>query len=100
MQSEFSNSLQILQNKLARVLLSADIRTFIDDIITAMNWNKLDRRWKKPLLLLVFTCLKQDAPSYLPSKSVYTSSVHSQNMYDSTFRNGWFGIQFFLKHIV
>ena len=76
---ELSNSLQILQNKLALVLLSADIRTSIDDLMTALNWDKLDRRWQKQLLLIVFKCLKQDAPSYLSSKFVYTSSVHSQN---------------------
>ena len=35
--AEFSNSLQILQNKLARVLLSADIRTSVDDLMMALN---------------------------------------------------------------
>ena len=77
--AEFSNSLQILQNKLARVLLSADIRTSIDDLMTALNWDKLDKRWQKQLLWIVFKCLKHDTPYYLSSKFVYTSSVHSQN---------------------
>ena len=75
----FSNSLQILQNKLACVRLSADIRTFIDDLMTTLNRDKLDKRCQKQLLLTVFKCLKHDAPSYLSSKFVYTSSVHSQN---------------------
>ena len=41
-------------------------------------------RWQKQLLLIVFKCLKHDAPSYLSSKFVYTSSVHSQNTSSQT----------------
>ena len=44
-----------------------------------LNWDKLDKRWQKQVLLIVFKCLKHDAPSYLSSKFVYTSSVYSQN---------------------
>ena len=76
---EYSSSLQILQNKFARVLLSADIKTSTDDLMTTLNWDKLDKRWQKQLLLIVFKRLKHDALSYLSSKFVYTSSVHSQN---------------------
>ena len=43
---KFSNILQILQNKLARVLLSADIRTSVDNLLCDFNWIKLDKRWK------------------------------------------------------
>ena len=56
-----------------------DIRTSTDDLMTTLNWDKLDKRWQKQLLLIVFKCLKHDAPSNLSSKFVYTSSVHSQN---------------------
>lgn len=77
--TEQSNSLQILQNKLARVLLSADIRTSILDLMQALHWNKLQERWNIQLLTIVFKCLKQDAPSYLLSHFVFTSSIHSQN---------------------
>ena len=45
--SEISNSLQILQNKLARVLLSADIRTPISDMMSIHCWDKLRERWNK-----------------------------------------------------
>ena len=76
---EYSNSLQILQNKLARVLLSADIRTPIDVLMSSLNWDKLDKRWKNQLLVLVFKCLKHDAPSYLSSKFIFTSFTHSKN---------------------
>ena len=43
--SDYSNSLQILQNKFARILLSADIRTTICDMINELSWDKLDVRW-------------------------------------------------------
>ena len=39
---KFSNILQILQNKLARVLLSADIRTPVDNLLWDLNWIKLE----------------------------------------------------------
>ena len=74
---EHLNSLQILQNKLARILLSADIRTPIDHLMSSLNWHKLDKRWQNQLLLLIFKCLVHEAPSYLSCQFTYTSSVHS-----------------------
>ena len=76
--SEISNSLQILQNKLARVLLSADIRTPISDMMSILCWDKLHERWNKQLLVIVFKCLHHNAPSYLSSQFVFTSSIHSK----------------------
>ena len=76
---EHLQSLQVLQNKLARVLLSADIRTPIDDMMSSLNWPKLDKRWQNQLLLLIFKCLIHEAPSYLSSQFTFTSSVHSHN---------------------
>ena len=76
---KFSNILQILQNKLARVLLSADIRTPVNNLLCDLNWIKLDKRWKIQLLQVVFKCLKNDAPSYLSSQFIFTSTIHSKN---------------------
>ena len=76
--SEFSNSLQVLQNKLARVLLSADIRTPISDMMNTLCWDKLHERWNKQLLVIVFKCLHHNAPSYLSSQFIFTSSIHSK----------------------
>ena len=45
-----SYHLQILQNKLAHVLLEADIRNSIDKIMENLNWVKLDCRWNHQLL--------------------------------------------------
>ena len=55
---QYANSLQILQNRLAKVLLSADIGTRIIDLMNTLKWSKLDQRWKLCLLLRTFKCLK------------------------------------------
>ena len=74
-----SKSLQILQNKLARVLLSADIRTSVNTLMETLDWNKLHARWVHQILIIVLKCLQNHAPSYLSSQFNFTSSVHSQN---------------------
>ena len=45
-------------------------------ILTGSNWTK---RWKIRLLQVVFKCLKNDAPSYLSSQFLFTSTIHSKN---------------------
>jgi len=77
--AQYSKTLQILQNKLARDLLTADIRTSVDDLMASLNWDMLDKRLRNQLLLLVFKCLKNEAPSYLSSQFLFTSSIHSKN---------------------
>ena len=67
------NHLQILQNKLARVLLHADIRTPIDKMMEELNWLKLDDRWKRQLLVVTFKCLKEIAPVYMSSYVTFYS---------------------------
>ena len=52
------HDLQVLQNKLARMLLHADIRTPIDKMMEDLNWNKLNCRWDNQLLIVTFKCLK------------------------------------------
>ena len=42
-----SNELQILQNRLARVLLSADIRTSVDKMLKDLDWVRLTHRLAK-----------------------------------------------------
>ena len=72
------NHLQILQNKLARVLLHADIRTPIDKMMEELNWLKLDDRWKRQLLVVTFKCLKEIAPVYMSSYVTFTHSTHNR----------------------
>ena len=69
-------SLQILQNRLARVLVSADIRTRIIDLMNTLNWSKLDQRWKLLLLFTTFKCLNRKAPVYLSSQFSFATHSH------------------------
>ena len=73
---QYLNSLQILQNRLARVLVSADIRTRIIDLMNTLNWSKLDQRWKLHILFTTFKCLKGDAPVYLSSQFSFATHSH------------------------
>ena len=72
------NNLQILQNKLARVLLHADIRTPIDKMMEELIWLKLDDRWKCQLFVVTFKCLKEIAPVYTSSYVTFTYSTHNR----------------------
>jgi hypothetical protein len=83
---QFSNDLQVLQNRLARILLSADIMTPIRDLLNSLNWKKLSDRWNDHLLLLTFKCLQGIAPSYLSSKFTFTDSIHSKGTRSQTFK--------------
>lgn len=73
-----SDSLQILHNRLARVLLSADIRTSVNKMMGDLDWVKLSQRWDYQLLVQIFKCLKQIAPMYISKHFVFTSSLHSK----------------------
>ena len=71
------------KNRLARVLVSADIRTRIVDLMNTLNWSKLDQRWKRHILLTFFKCLKGDAPVYLSSQ--FSLATHSHHTRGQTF---------------
>ena len=71
----YANSLQTLQERLSRVLVSADIRTRIIDLMNTLNWSKLDQRWKLHLLTTL-KCLLGDAPAYLSSQFSFATHSH------------------------
>ena len=75
--TEFHNKLQVLHNNLARIILSADIRTPINEMMDALEWVKLDKRWHDQLLLIVFKCLRKLSPSYLSSQFEFVHDSHS-----------------------
>ena len=72
------NELQILQNRLARILLSADIRTPVNKMMEDLDWDKLTCRWEQQLLIPTFKCLKQIAPVYISLNFIFTYSTHSK----------------------
>ena len=71
-----SSRLQILLNNLARIILSADIRTHIDSMMTTLKWLTLDQRWNNHILVMLFKCLTDKAPDYLCSQFSFTHSTH------------------------
>lgn len=75
--SENHKKLQVLHNSLARTILSADIRTPINELMDTLQWIKLDSRWHNQLLLLVFKCLRNLSPSYLSSQFEYVHNTHT-----------------------
>ena len=83
---QYSNSLQILHNRLARILLSADSRTSVNDLMTKLSWNKLEQRWNDQLLITTFKCLQGNAPSYLSSNFLFSDSAHSKGTRSQTFK--------------
>lgn len=74
---EYQNKLQVLQNSLARTILSADIRTPVNDMFNSLKWIKLSDRWRNHMLILVFKCLRNLSPTYLTSKFEFVHSNHA-----------------------
>ena len=70
-------SLQMQQNKLARIILGADLYTHIDDMLNELQWSRLNKRWDIAMYCFIFKCLCNFAPTYLSSQFNYTSSIHS-----------------------
>ena len=74
-----TSKLQILLNNLARIILSADIRTNIDSMMSSLKWLKLDDRWNNHILVMLYKCLTGKAPDYLCSKFSFTNSTHDHD---------------------
>ena len=74
-----SSKLQILLHNLARIILSADIRTNIDStyMMSSLKWLKLNDRWNNYILVMLYKCLTGRAPDYLCSKFSFTNSTHA-----------------------
>ena len=57
--SNHGNELQLFQNRLARILLSADIRTSVDKILKDLDWVRptyRTYRWEHHLLIQALKC--------------------------------------------
>lgn len=82
--AEYHNKLQVLQNRLARILLSADIRTPVDKLMEDLGWVKLNCRWEQQLLILAFKCLINTAPTYISCNFTFTHTTHSKGTRSQT----------------
>ena len=75
--AESHNKLQVLHNNLARIILSADIRTPTNDMMDILKWVKLDKRWHNHLTLIVYKCLRNLSPSYISAQFEFVHNSHS-----------------------
>jgi hypothetical protein len=82
----YQTKLQTLHNRLARTILSADIRTPVNLMMSSLQWIKLNERWKNQMLIITFKCLRNISPHYLSSlfhfvhnNHTYTTRNHSSN---------------------
>ncbi len=73
---DLSNKLQVLQNRLARIVLKEGPRAHIADMLEAMNWKTLNDRAFINLIHLVHKCLTNNAPMYLQTKFSYVHEHH------------------------
>ena len=46
------------------MLLSVDIKTPVNDILNSLGWRRLNDKWNEQILIMLFKCLKGNAPSY------------------------------------
>ena len=53
------------------------VRTPINEMMDALKWFKLDKRWHDQLLLIVFKCLRKLSPSQLSSQFEFVHDSHS-----------------------
>ena len=84
---QYSSCLQVLMNRLGRILLSVDIKTSVDFILSSLGWRRLNVRWNEQLLIMTFKCLKGCAPTYLSSKFIFNNSLHSKCTRSQTHNN-------------
>lgn len=75
----FKNNLQILFNKLARVVLNEGPRAHIDEMFHTLGWQTLDVRSNINVACMVFKCMKGEAPCYLNRIFTRVSDHHSYN---------------------
>ena len=66
------DELQILQNMLARVLLTADIRNPVDTLMKDLDWTRLNLRGELHLLLQTFQCFNSVCVIFYKTKHSYT----------------------------
>ena len=70
--------LQVLHNRLARTILSADIRTPIDDMLSSINWIRLSNRWSNHMLILTLNVLKICALTiYVINSILFIMYIHN-----------------------
>ena len=74
---DLGNKLQVLQNRLARIILYEGPRAHVNDMLCKLNWKNLNDRSHFNLILLVHKCLTESAPDYLKDMFNYVHNLHA-----------------------
>ena len=77
--------LQKLQNRAARIITSSSYEIRSDDILTKLNWKKLNERRQSQLASMMYKCVHNKMPVYLSDMFSTTSSVHNHNLGNSNY---------------
>ena len=75
--NELRNKLQVLQNRLARIILYEGPRAHVSDMLNQLSWRNLNDRSQFNLILLVHKCLTGNTPDYLKETINYVNAHHS-----------------------
>lgn len=73
------SKMQVLFNRLARVLLNEGQRAHVSDMFDKLGWMTLDVRSNVNIACMVYKCLKGHAPSYLNVNFSHVSNYHAYN---------------------
>ena len=75
-----SEKLQRLQNRAARILMSASYDSNLDDLFRALGWRRLYYQRLKQKSILMYKILHGMTPDYLRSRFVYRDNVSAYRL--------------------
>ena len=75
-----SETLQKLQNRGARILISASYESNLDDLFRALGWRRLHYQRLEQKSVLIYNTLHGGTPDYLRSRFVYGDNVSAHRL--------------------
>ena len=86
-----SDKLQRLQNRAARILMSAGYDSNLDDLFRALGWRKLCHQRLDKKSIMMYKTLNGMTPEYLRSSSVFRDNLNSKQVKISDKKEQRFG---------
>ena len=81
---EFSEKLQQLQNRAARIVTLSNYETWSKDLLDELGWEVLEVRRVSQLAIVMYKITHDISPPYLRNIFVNVSDVHSYNLRNSS----------------
>lgn len=81
----FSDTLQKLQNRAARVVTFSSYNRQSTELLDELKWDNLEIRRSKQLAVMMYKIMINRAPSYLTNMFENITSVHSHNLRNSEY---------------